>query len=84
MEYPKALYKGSHYTDWALFCRDLENRIVQSKIVTNAEDESDARAEGYTDASVLMTPEMTAALEPIIKRRGMPKGGWPKKHDNPA
>ena len=60
------------------FCIDLENHVVQTCIVTGKAQENEKRAEGFTDASVLMTPD-EPKFEPIAKRRGMPKGGWPKK-----
>jgi len=74
-EYPKALYKGGRYTEWSAFCRDLENKVVESCIVTSRSQENERRAEGYTDAAILMTPD--TPVQP--KKRGMPKGGWPKK-----
>lgn len=81
-EYPKALYKGKHYTDWQQFCMDLENKLIQSCIVTSKAQEHERRAEGFTDASVLMEPMKIEGTLTLPKKRGMPKGGWPK-HGNP-
>lgn len=84
MEYPKALYKGERYTEWSDFCRDLELKKIAMVIVGDAETESHMRAEGFTDAKDLMEPakEEAPVFEEPQKRRGMPKGGWPKKDVN--
>lgn len=84
-DYPKALYKGKHYTDWAVFCQDLTNGAVQSATVKNQTEEMAARADGFNDAGHWMEPDAadvsreTLPDAPIVKRRGAPPGGWPKK-----
>lgn len=91
MNYPKALYKGNVYQDWQKFTYDLGKHIVQSRTVKTQAEEDAARAEGFTDAAALMgapacarvseTPvhEIQQTTLTIPKKRGMPKGGWPKK-----
>lgn len=79
-DYPKALYKGKHYTEWTQFCIDLENKIIDTCIVTGYAQEKEKRAEGFADAGELMAPLDDANLTVApTKKRGMPKGGWPKK-----
>ena len=81
-DYPKVLYKGKHYTEWSDFCDDLAKREIQSFIVTSESQEKAKRAEGFTDAATLMEPEESVEVQAeSVKRRGMPKGGWPKKVD---
>lgn len=60
MNYPKALYKGERYVDWADFCRDLELRKVEQIIVADADMEEAWRAQGFVDAKDLMEPEKDA------------------------
>ena len=82
--YPQVLYKASHhYTDWMQFCSDLSLRTVKDRIVKNEKEEAQAFAEGFKEAGFWMEPEdsLPIASSPVIekKKRGMPKGGWPKK-----
>ncbi len=81
-DYPKALYKGAHYLDWMAFCRDLEMRKVEQIIVADADMEKAWREQGFVDAATLMEPVEEVAEPAPEKRRGMPKGGWPKKDVN--
>ncbi len=67
MNYPKALYKGKQYTDWAKFCDDLAKHEVLSCIVTSESHEKEKRSEGFVDAADLMTAE----AEPTKK-------SWPR------
>lgn len=80
-DYPKALYKGKHYTEWTQFCIDLENKVIDTCIVTGHAQEKEKRADGFCDAGELMAQTNDAALviPETPKKRGMPKGGWPKK-----
>ena len=81
-DYPKALYKGDHYTEWSRFCIDLENKVILTCIVTGPAQEKEQRADGFRDAGELMqTDDVALTVEPSVKKRGMPKGGWPKKAD---
>ncbi len=86
-DYPKALYKGAHYLDWMAFCRDREMRKVEQIIVADADMEKAWRKQGFVDAATLMEPEIEEVVIEATeaapqKRRGMPKGGWPKKDVN--
>ena len=86
-EYPKALYKGGFYTEWTAFCRDLETKIIETVIVGDSEMEAQWRCAGYTDAKDLMAAPKIEEAKPkeiltLPKKRGMPKGGWPKKVTN--
>lgn len=82
MNYPKALYKGDFYDDWTDFCRDLELHKIQQIIVQDTEQETQWRMSGFTDAADLMQPPKLEGTITLPKKRGMPKGGWPKKVAN--
>lgn len=83
-DFPKALYKGERYSDWMVFCDDVAKGKVQSVTVPNAAQEKNMRAEGFTDAAELMQPlnDVALTVSAAPKKRGMPKGGWPKKNVN--
>ena len=55
-DYPKALYRGEHYSDWDRFCLDLQNKVIDVVNVRSQAQENEARAQGFTDAAELMQP----------------------------
>lgn len=84
MNYPKVLYKGAQYTDYQQLSADIHAHKVAQVIIASEEEEADVRADGFGELGDLMgvkavQEESAPEFGETPKRRGMPKGGWPKK-----
>lgn len=75
MNYPKVLYKGKHYTDYAQMGRDVHSNVIEKRMVTSEEEETGAVADGFGPLGDLIDERIgsqSGSITEPMKRRGRP------------